>query len=206
VILRLGFDKLLNYSFLLFYIKGKKMNERNKASKLKIDFEDLIKAMEDSSFEISYYLNVEDGRIVSVTDKSRALLAQIYETAESEDCRAEDYDLDSLLGKLDLEHWEKESLKDANDVENNFCDSFVSIPQNDCNEDYQMMCEFVKTVPEAGIKVLLSEALELRHPRRKFRAVLAIHPDLKCSWDQFKIGRQRARALEWLQDEGIEST
>ena len=181
------------------------MNERNKVSKLKIDFEDLIKAMEDSSFEISYYLNVEDGRIVSVTDKSRALLAEIYETAEPDNCRAEDYDLDSLLGELDLKHWEKEALRDANDVENNFCDNFVSIPKNDCNKDYQMMQEFVKTVPDAEIKILLSEALELRHPKRKFLAVLAMHPDLKYAWEEYKISLQRARALEWLQEEGIEN-
>jgi hypothetical protein len=181
------------------------MNGRNKAGQLKIDFKELMKVMEDTSFEISYYLNVEDGRIVSVTDKSRALLAQIYETAESESCHTEDCDLDSLLGQSDLKHWEKEALKDANDVENNFCDSFVSIPRNDCNDDYQTMQEFVQKVPDAGIKIRLSKSLELRHPLRKFQAVLAVHPEVEHEWYLFKIARQRARALEWLQDKGIES-
>jgi hypothetical protein len=180
------------------------MNGRNKAGKLEIDFEELMKVMEDSSFEISYYLNVEDGRIVSITDKTRTLLAQIYDAAASENCNGEDYDLDSLLGRSDLKHWEKEALKDANDFENNFCHSFISIPRNDCNEDYQIMQEFVQTVPNAGIKILLSESIELRHPLRKFQAVLAMHLEVKQSWNQFKTSRQRVRALEWLQDEGIE--
>jgi len=82
------------------------MKEGKAPRKLKVDIDELISAMDDSSYEHNYYLDVETGQILLVTDEIRSQLEEIYEAAPDEES-GEEFDLESSLERLDLPDWQK---------------------------------------------------------------------------------------------------
>jgi len=179
------------------------MKEGKTPRKLKIDIEELISAMDDASYEHSYYLDLETGRILLVTDETRSQLEEIYEAAPNEES-GEEFDLESSLERLDLPDWQKDALREADEVEEGFGDRYISIPQVDSNEAYSDMEEFIVTVTNERLQARLWQAIDGRRPFRRFKDVLADYPNEREQWFRFEDDRIRQRVLEWLEDEGIE--
>jgi hypothetical protein len=116
----------------------------------------------------------------------------------------DDDDIESLLENLDVPDWQKDELRTANDVENNFGDRYIAIPGADSNQGYEDMQEFADSVTNPKARNRLLGALERRHPFRQFKDVLYDFPDVQQQWYQFKDNLQKTRAIEWLTDEGLE--
>jgi len=148
------------------------MKEGKTPRKLKIDIDELISAMDDASYEHSYYLDVKTGRILLVTDETRSQLEEIYEAAPDEES-GEEFDLESSLEQLDLPDWQKVALREADEVEEGFGDRYISIPQVDSNEAYGDMEEFISTVTNKRLQARLWQAIDGRRPFRRFKEVLA---------------------------------
>jgi len=179
------------------------MKEGKAPRKLKVDIDELISAMDDASYEHSYYLDLETGRILLVTDETRSQLKEIYEAAPDEES-GEEFDLESSLDRLDLPDWQKDALREADEVEEGYGDRYISIPQVDSAEAYDDMEEFISTVTDERLQARLWQAIDGRRPFRRFKDVLADYPNEREQWFRFEDDRIRQRVLEWLEDEGIE--
>lgn len=179
------------------------MKEGKTPRKLKIDIGELISAMDDASYEHNYYLDVETGRILLVTDETRSQLEEIYEAAP-DDQSDEEFDLESSLEQLDLPDWQKDALREAHEVEDGFGDRYISIPQVDSDEAYGDMEEFILTVTDERLQARLWQAIDGRRPFRRFKDVLADYPRERERWFDFEDDRIRERVIEWLENEGIE--
>lgn len=179
------------------------MKEGKSPRKLKIDVDELISAMDDASYEHNYYLDVETGRTLLVTDETRSQLEEIYEAAPDEESR-EEFDLESSLEQLDLPDWQKNALREADEVEEGYGDRYISIPQVDSTEAYSDMEEFITTVENERLQARLWQAVNGRRPFRRFKDVLADHPRERERWFGFEDDRIKDRVLEWLEHEGIE--
>ena len=57
------------------------MSEGQITRRLKVDLSELEAAFDDTSWERSYYLDLETGKTVMVTDETRQQLERIYEEA-----------------------------------------------------------------------------------------------------------------------------
>ena len=181
------------------------MNENEITRKIKIDIDKVITAMDSSYFELNYYLNTETGSVVMVSYETRRQLVEIYEEAGgTANGQEEDEDIESLLKNLDIPDWQKDALRAANDVENNFGDRYISIPGADSNQGYEDMQEFADSLTDQRVRDRLLDALERQHPFRRFKDVLYNFTDIQQQWYQFKDHLQKARAIEWLKDEGLE--
>jgi hypothetical protein len=81
----------------------------------------------------------------------------------------------------------------------------VEIPRNEARDDYDLMCQFADTV-DPDLADLLAVALEGSGAFGRFRGVMSRFPDEQQRWYAFKDQADRARALAWLSELGIQPT
>jgi hypothetical protein len=171
---------------------------------LPVDLDELEFAFEDQGFETSYYLDLQTGDVLAVTDEIRSILEEIYGEMP------EDADLESLdWPQLTREHgwpeWMADALEDANRVEVGFGTRYVRAPRDASRDSYQDMEAFIETVTTTRLRERLDHAISGKGAFRRFKDVLAAHESERERWFTFKRDRLRARILEWLEDEGIEA-
>lgn len=80
---------------------------------------------------------------------------------------------------------------------------YKALPKVESHEAYEDMEDFIATVKDEHLADLLYVAINGKGAFRRFKDVLASYPEEKERWFRFKDGRMRERALEWLQDIGI---
>jgi hypothetical protein len=83
-------------------------------------------------------------------------------------------------------------------------DRFEAIDEIDTQEAYSDMAAFVETVSDRRTAARLADAIEGRGAFSRFRDTLARYPAEQERWWEFKDQRMRERALEWLEDIGVE--
>ena len=180
------------------------MSEERIPRRLKVDLSELEVAFDDASWERSYYLDLETGKVLMVTEEIRQELERVYEEAMPEDRTDEEVDLTPILDRLQSPEWEKEALQEANEVEKGFGTRYISIPRSESSEAYGDMEEFITTVEDEHLVELLEVAINGKGAFRRFKDVLANYPAERERWFHFKDKRIRERMLEWLKDERIE--
>ncbi len=91
---------------------------------LKIDLSELELAFERGSEMISYYLDLETGEVINVSDEERRLLENIY--ASYYDDQSETVDWANAFEKEHVPDWQRERLQDADRLEAGFGDRYIS--------------------------------------------------------------------------------
>jgi len=135
---------------------------------LKIYLDELCSAMDDSSYEHDYYLDLETGEILLILDY--------------------------------MDDEESKKLRDNIDEEP---DRYERIPKAESHEGYEDMEDFTATVEDEHLAELLEVAINGKGAFRRFKDVLARHPEERERWFRFKDERMEQRALEWLEDIGV---
>jgi len=135
---------------------------------LKIYLDELCSAMDDSSYEHDYYLDLETGEILLISDY--------------------------------MDDEESKKLRDNIDEEP---DRYERIPKAESHEGYEAMEDFIATVEDEHLAELLEVAINGKGAFRRFKDVLARHPEERERWFRFKDERMEQRALEWLEDIGV---
>lgn len=168
---------------------------------LKIDLSELEMAFDGGSEMISYYLDIETGEILSVSDEERGLLESIYELYNDEQNQTVDWE--EALDKEHVPHWQRERFQDADRVESGFGNRFIAIPSEDSHEGYRDMEAFITTEPNPCLQERLERAISGRGAFRYFKDVLLDYPAEREHWFQFKQERLHQRMLGWLEAQGI---
>jgi hypothetical protein len=143
---------------------------------LKIDSANLINALEDHTGSFNYYLDLENGNVVSL----------------SRDNFEEEFEEDPV----DSDGYNHEI------VENN-TDRFIFIDPIDSRESFKIMEDFVSTILNDLIKNTLSSALSKRKPFRNFKDELNHLPEIQKEWYKYHEIEMEKIAYEWLKDNDI---
>jgi hypothetical protein len=168
---------------------------------LKIDLSELELAFDSGSEMISYYLDLETGEVISVSDGERGLLERIYESYYDE--QTETVDWENAFTKEGVPDWQRERLHEADQVEAGFGDRFIAIPAEGSHEGYRDMEAFIATVRNRRLQERLERAISGRGAFRYFKDVLLDYPAERERWFQFKRERLQHRILDWLEAHGI---
>ena len=168
---------------------------------LKIDLSEIEMAFDDYSGMISYYLDVETGEVISISDEESRLLERIYESYYDEP--SETVDWENAFEKEHVPDWQRETLKNADRIEAGFGNRFISIPSEDSYEGYRDMEAFIDTVRNRRLQERLDRAINGRGAFRYFKDVLLDNPAERERWFQFKEERLYQRILDWLEAQGI---
>ena len=170
---------------------------------LKINLTELEMAFDSYGEMISYYLDLETGEVISVSDEERSLLESIYESYY--DDQSETVDWESALEKEHVPDWQREQLQNADRIEAGLGDRFVSIQSEDSHEGYRDMEAFIATVRSRRLRERLERAISGRGAIRYFKDVLLDYPTERERWFQFKRERLQQRILDWLEAHEITS-
>ncbi len=168
---------------------------------LKIDLSELEMAFDNYSGMISYYLDLETGAVISISDEERRTLESIYESYYDE--QSESVDWESALEKEHVPDWQRELLINADRVEAGFGNRFISIPAEGSHEGYRDMEAFIATVHNRRLQERLERAISGRGAFRYFKDVLLDYPVERERWFQIKRERLQQRILDWLEAYGI---
>ena len=82
-------------------------------------------------------------------------------------------------------------------------DRYERIPRAESHRGCEDMEDFIAAVEDEQLAELLEVAINGRGAFRRFKDVLARHPEEKEKWFRFRDERMEERALEWLDDIGI---
>lgn len=179
------------------------MNENRPKRRLKVDLSELELALDNYSWEINYYLDLETGQVILLTDETQPELDRLHDLAYDMN-EQEIMPVEEAIQQLDLYDWQAEMVLLAHEVEIGFGTRYVAIPRSDSHEAWRDMQDFIGTVRDERLGDYLWDAIQGRGAFRCFRDILARHPDERDRWYDFKNTRQRERMLEWLASEGIE--
>lgn len=168
---------------------------------LKIDLSELELAFDSGSEMISYYLDIETGEVVSVSDQERSLLESIYKSYYDEQTHTVDW-----VAAFDEKHipeWQRQSLQDADRIEAGFGSRYIDIPSESSHEGYRDMEAFIVTVHNPHLQEQLERAISGRGAFRYFKDVLLDYPAERERWFQLKQERLHQRIFDWLESQGI---
>lgn len=143
---------------------------------LKIDSENLINALEDHSDSFDYFLDLQNGNVVS-------LVKYYNEKKFGED-------------PVDVDGYNHET------VENN-PDRFIFINPINSRESFTIMEDFASTILNDLIKNTLSTALSKRKPFRNFKDELNHLPEIQKEWYKYHEIEMEKIAYDWLKDNDI---
>ena len=170
---------------------------------LQVDLGELATAFEDASWESSYFLDLETGQVVWITQETRWKLESILE--ETYDPQSEEpVDLASVLQDHDVADWQKEALLEADQVDRFYGSRYIGVPDADSHEGYRDMERFIRTVQDERLQGCLWQAIGGRGAFRYFKDVLAGHYREQKRWYTFKDDRIEGRILDWLESQDIE--
>ncbi len=168
--------------------------------RLRVDLDELASAFDNSSYELSFYLDVETGKVELITEGTRRQLEALDDVAQDEELSSED----APAAGEHLPEWQQDALAAAREVEEGYGERYIAIPKVDSREAYRDMEEFVATVRNPALQQRLYRAISGRGAFRYFKDVLLDYPREQERWFAYRDERMRERVLEWLEDEEIE--
>jgi hypothetical protein len=158
--------------------------------RLPIDLIEMEIAFDNTSPEMSYYLDLETGRVVLVTSEARKTL------------EAGEADEDGEVAE-DVPDWMQETIEDARRIAT-AAHRYVEIPSQDSHEGFRDMQDFIGTVGNESLRERLWDAIQGRGAFRRFRDILGRYPEERERWFEFEQDCSMQRIMDWLADRGIE--
>jgi hypothetical protein len=167
---------------------------------LKVNLKDLADAFDNGFNEVAYYLDLDTGEVVMVTEESRQLLAEISEAEQAETLEAT---LEAIR-TANIPEWEMVGVGAAAAVAWADDDRFLEIPRVESWEGYQDMEAFIETVSDAHVQAILAAAIQGKGAFRRFKDTLERYPKERERWFEFLDARSKERVLNWLREEEIQ--
>lgn len=171
---------------------------------LKIDFDEIQKAMEDivrNSFD--YYLDLHAGEVIVVSeDILGEVKARLYE-GDYDDI-GDNIEYVEFSEEPYLPYWMEDEVELVLEVLLDEAGRYVRIPERDSPEAHNVMFEFIETVKDPFLKEELTNVLNGKGAFRRFKDVLINYPRERKRWHGFNAKAMKKIIIEWLRSLGIE--
>lgn len=169
---------------------------------LKIDFDEIQKAMEDTARDaFDYFLDLETGEILilseDIINKARAILEESYDDDIGD---FEEIEIEELPV---IPEWMEDEIELAVDIFIGEKERYIRIPERSPKYAYRTMRAFVETIAEEKLNKDLVELLEGKNSFRRFKDALAPHPKERKLWYRFNATASREEIRSWLESLGI---
>jgi hypothetical protein len=168
-----------------------------------VDLDELAIALDTDFSELHQYLDLETGRIIPIMQEISWEMEEIYEEIYDEDGNRV-VTLEDYLQRRDDPDWQKEMMLEADRVEQGYGTRYIRVERDDPYGDYRDMERFIGTVEDARLQERLWNAIRGRGAFRRFKDLLARHPQVEEAWFEFKDARLQKRVANWLAYHEIE--
>lgn len=170
---------------------------------LKVNFDDIQKAMEDVTRDtFDYFLDTDTGEVISISEEiMKEIACRLYDT-DFEDMD-EDIEYIEFDEEPDLPDWMFDEIDLALEVFLNKDGQYVHVPERKASIAYQTMADFSKTVSDLIIREELNHALNGKGAFRKFKDILINYPKERKQWHGHNAKAMKREIREWLNSIGI---
>ena len=170
---------------------------------VRVDLGELAIALDTASSELHQYLDLETGQIIPIMEEIAWELEQIYEELYDE-VGDQVATLENYLQQRDDPGWQKEMMLEADRIEREYGTRYVRVERDDPYGDYRDMERFIGTIEDGRLRERLGDAIQGRGAFRRFKDLLARHPQVEEAWFEFKDVRLQKRVADWLEFHDIE--
>ena len=151
----------------------------------KVKLEEILDALEFAGEEGDYYYNKITGEVVYIGGEEARI--------------ADRDDIDNIDH---YPEWQREIIKDAIDIEENW-DNYISLPSRFDIDEYNIMVEFCDSLDNGRKADQLLNALNGRGAFRKFKDTI-IRLNVEKKWYNYRDEALRNVAMDWCKENGIE--
>lgn len=173
-------------------------------TKLNIDFDEIQKAMEDTSRDsFDYFLDRETGDVIILSeDILRRAHSILYENLDEDMADYDGVEFDEEIGMAD---WIEDEVELAVDIFLYGRDRYVRIPERGSGDGYAAMKDFAEGVEDRELQNMLLCVLEGKGAFRKFKDALEAHPHERKQWYKFNARRAKNEIDLWLRSLEIDN-
>jgi Uncharacterised protein family (UPF0158) len=164
---------------------------------MKIDFDEVQKAMEDTVRDaFDYFLDKETGEIIilseDIINKAQEILAESYDDdiGDFEDVEVEKVPV--------IPEWMEDEIELALDIFIYEKDRYARIPERNPQYGYNTMKAFAGTLGDETLKETLLELLDGKNAFRRFKDALEPFPKERKLWYGFNAKTAREEIEDWL--------
>ena len=174
--------------------------------KVKVDMNELDTALNWGMSEWNQYLDLETGKVVGIDDETRRMLEDLIEETYVDEGDNQLVTLEELLqGREDIQDWQKELLLEADRVDREYGHRYISVEPGDPYQGYNDMDHFIATLDDDDLQDRLWRAIRGRGAFRRFKDLIARHPNVEEQWFAYQDARAKERLLRWLDDHDIDA-
>jgi hypothetical protein len=170
--------------------------------KLRIDFDEVQKAMEDTVRDaFDYFLDVETGEILILSEDILNRARSLFSRDIDEDM--EDFEEVEFDREIDIPVWMEDEIELALDI---FLSdgNYVRIPERAPGNVYAAMNEFIEQLQDTQLGMEIRQMLAGQGTFRRFKNALEPYPKLRKLWYAYNAKIARKEIMEWLQSLSIE--
>jgi hypothetical protein len=149
-----------------------------------VDLDLIIEALEMADDSISSYLDVETGKVHSITEEE-------FDLAEDPQTAIED-----------LPNWQREAVTLARSIQKQEDERYMALPDKFDVHEWAMMDRFSMTLRDAQMRNDFHGGIRGAGAFRLFKRLLTEY-DLWDAWNRFKQVELRQMAIEWCKENGI---
>ena len=171
---------------------------------LKVNFEEIQKAMEDVVRDtFDYFLDLETGEVMTFSEEILGeVKARLYED-DSEEI-ADDVEYIEFDEEPEIPDWMEDEVELALEILFDTQARYPRIPERRSAAAYQSMVEFIETVDDLPLREELSGALDGKGAFRKFKDILLDRNKERKRWHGHNAKTMKAEITVWLSSVGIE--
>ncbi len=176
---------------------------RQRVKKLKINFDEIQKAMEDVVRDtFDYYLDLETGEVMSFSEEIlREVKSKLYDSDSDE--IDEDIEYIEFDEEPELPDWMLDEIELALEILLDENERYIRIPERESASAYTSMSGFIETATDLLLKQKLTFALNGKGAFRKFKDVLIDYPKERKRWHSHNAKAMKDEISEWLDSIGI---
>ena len=172
--------------------------------KLKIDFDEIQKAMEDVVRDtFDYFLDIDTGEVLAFSEEILSEVKSRLYDSDSDDIE-DDIEYIEFDEEPELPEWMEDEVELALDILLDEDERYIRIPERASYSAYKSMVEFIETIEDPILREDLSAALDGRGAFRKFKDVLIDYPKERKRWHGYNAKSMKREIIEWLDSVGVE--
>jgi len=172
--------------------------------RLKIDFVEIQKAMEDIVRDaFDYFLDLKTGEAITLSgDILREVRTRLYD-GDGDDI-GDDIECIEFDEEPEVPHWMEDEVELALEVLLDEDGRYIRIPERDSKKAYRVMADFMETIEEPVLKEKLTRALNGKGAFKRFKDVLLEYPKERKRWHGYDAKAMKRAIIEWLRSLRVE--
>lgn len=172
--------------------------------KLKVNFDEIQKAMEDVVRDtFDYFIDLGTGEVMAFSEEIlNEVKSRLYESDSDE--IGDEIEYIEFDEEPEIPDWMVDEVELVLEILLDNNERFIRIPERESHSAYRSMSEFLDTVDDISLREELSTVLNGKGAFRRFKDILLQYPKERKRWHGYNAKTIKWEVIEWLTSIGVE--